>query len=58
MSKKEARSKLLLAYRAALKKCNTLVTGNSDNLRVLTKNKDDLVNAWKAYSDSHYDYLN
>ena len=57
MSKKEARSKLLTAYKAALRKSNALVTSDSDNLRLLTKNKDDLVSAWTAYSDSHFDYL-
>ena len=57
MSKKDTRCKFLVAYKAALKKCNTLIANNCDNLRLLTKNKTDLVYAWISYSDKHFDYL-
>ena len=46
MSKKDTRCKFLVAYKAALKKSNTLITNNRDNLRLLTKNKTGLVNTW------------
>ena len=52
----EARTKLLMAYKVTAKRCYTNLN-KSDNLHLLTKNKNDLVNAWTAYSDSHVDYL-
>ena len=57
MSKKDMRCKLLVAYKAALKKCNTLIANDCDNLCLLTKNKTDIVNAWIFYSDKHFNYL-
>ena len=45
MSKKEARTELILAYKATVKQCNTYLDIYSDNLRILTRNKDDLGDA-------------
>ena len=57
MSEKDTRGKLLLAFKATLKKSNTLITNNCDNLHLLTKNNADLISAWISYSDIHFDYL-